>query len=478
MLEPLPPAPAVDPEALIEEARARQRRRRRRRGAIVVVAAVVSGALVAAFWPAGSTGSNASDALGRWSTWRPCRTRASSPSCHATISISSTARFTESPSCRAGLHFTRASRTTAGGSCTRRRISATRALKSGLRARTGATATGSSAPTACTAGALRPTCSRSRLTARSRSSSSRRPEHRRDWSHRRITTSERGLVTVRSRARRVVRLMDARLDRPLIPGRRRPPDDVVRDQRQARPARRLHGLRRRWDIAALAGWWPKWGIGFWVFSSGMVRNLDSTPIELVHAPGATPHIIGWTLSDGVTDAVAASASGSLAIVASTQNAGRDYGTGKEIDTCTLAKEACTPIDTPASAVSLDPAWSPTANLLAYVRAPTASNAGSAWYRAHKLYVYNAATRRSTEIAGLDGISVSTWSSDGKSLLYVAGDALWLASPRVASRPRLLRRSSRRRSCVTRPWARSRITDRSTGTASSPGDRPRALSSAA
>ena len=76
-------------------------------------------------------------------------------------------------------------------------------------------------------------------------------------------------------------------------------------------------------IADLAGWWPTWGIGFWVFSSGMVHNNDSTPIELVHAPGATPHIIGWTLSDGVTDAVAASSSGSLAIVASTQSAGRD-----------------------------------------------------------------------------------------------------------------------------------------------------------
>jgi len=71
-----------------------------------------------------------------------------------------------------------------------------------------------------------------------------------------------------------------------------------------------------------------------------------------------------------------------------------------------------------------------------VKAPAASNGGylpAAWYRAHKLYVYNPATRRSTEIGGIDGSSVPTWSSDGKSLLYVAGDGLWLA-PAAGGKP--------------------------------------------
>jgi hypothetical protein len=149
-------------------------------------------------------------------------------------------------------------------------------------------------------------------------------------------------------------------------------------------------------IADLTGWWAKWGIGFWVFSSGMVHNLDSTPIELIHTPGATPHIIGQTLSDGTTDAASASPAGSLAIVASGENAGRDYGIGKEIETCTLARETCGPIPDastwfgknplkcssycqptpppgkPGSAVSLDPAWSPTEDLLAYVKSPVRS----------------------------------------------------------------------------------------------------------
>ena len=71
-----------------------------------------------------------------------------------------------------------------------------------------------------------------------------------------------------------------------------------------------------------------------------------------------------------------------------------------------------------------------------MKAPAASNGGylpAARYRAHKLYVYDLATRRSTEIAGIDGVSVPTWSSDGKSLLYVSGDALWLA-PAAGGKP--------------------------------------------
>jgi hypothetical protein len=212
-------------------------------------------------------------------------------------------------------------------------------------------------------------------------------------------------------------------------------------------------------ISDLAGWWPKWGIGFWVFSSGMVHNNDSTPIELVHTPGATPHIIGETLSDGTTDAASASSAGALAIVASADNAGRVYGQGKEIETCDLAHETCTPIPDastwsgkplrcsnscestpspgkPGSAVSLDPAWSPTENLLAYVKSPAMFNGGNpplAWFAAHDLFVYNPDTRRSTRIAGIEGASVPTWSTDGKSLLYVSHDALWL-SPATGGKP--------------------------------------------
>jgi Tol biopolymer transport system component len=57
----------------------------------------------------------------------------------------------------------------------------------------------------------------------------------------------------------------------------------------------------------------------------------------------------------------------------------------------------------------------------------------AWYAAHELFVYNPATHQSTKIAGIDGVSVPTWSADGKSLLYVSRNALWL-SPATGGKP--------------------------------------------
>lgn len=95
-------------------------------------------------------------------------------------------------------------------------------------------------------------------------------------------------------------------------------------------------------IAQLAGWWADWGIGFWAFSSGAIHGLDSSPLELVHAPGAMPNIIGRTLSNGLPT-LAASYGGFLAIVASALNAGRSYGIGKQVEVCQLSSLSCAPV---------------------------------------------------------------------------------------------------------------------------------------
>jgi hypothetical protein len=205
-------------------------------------------------------------------------------------------------------------------------------------------------------------------------------------------------------------------------------------------------------IAQLAGWWAKWGVGFWVFSGGAVHGLDSSPLELVHSPGAAPHLIGHTLSTGTTDAIASGPRGDLALVSSAADVGRSYGIGKEVETCDLSSLDCSPVPAastwtrpdpvhcsqecsrwPASgkvgsAVSLDPAWSPNGHLLAYVKSPLADTGGQpplSWFGAHRLYVFNTATHRSTELVGVDGSSVPTWSRNGKDILYVSNDALWL-----------------------------------------------------
>jgi hypothetical protein len=204
-------------------------------------------------------------------------------------------------------------------------------------------------------------------------------------------------------------------------------------------------------IAQLAGWWPTWGIGLWIFDSGMTHNNDSTPLAFISSPHAAPRLIAQTLSDGTTDAVDTGPNGQLAVVASSESAGREYGYGKTVENCSVRTVTCAalpgastwtsqplsckpcfaaPAKGPGSAVSLDPAWSPNGTSLAYVKAPAARSAGFptlAWFGAHQLYVWNSRTNSNQRIGTITGSSLPTWSRDGKSLLYVSGDGLWLAN---------------------------------------------------
>jgi WD40-like Beta Propeller Repeat len=209
-------------------------------------------------------------------------------------------------------------------------------------------------------------------------------------------------------------------------------------------------------IADLAGWWPRRGIAFWAYCCGATRNLDNTPLEVLTVPGARPRLIAQTLSDGVTDAVAGGPGGSLAVVDSTA-LGRALGQEKVVEHCSPRTLRCVPVPagsiwtgpfrqpctkalqctiahpasgTPGSGVSLDPAWSPTAPLLAYVKAPYALTGGGptiAWYTAHQLYLWNERTGTTRMVATVTGVSVPTWSRNGRDLLYVSGDGLWLAA---------------------------------------------------
>jgi len=174
-------------------------------------------------------------------------------------------------------------------------------------------------------------------------------------------------------------------------------------------------------------------------------------VEVLSHPGTRPQLIGATLSDRATVALAEASSGSLAIVDS--NGGREIGSGKQVETCDSATRTCTPISgaatwsapdpqrcgtpcfphppagVPGSGVTLDPAWSPDGTLLAYVKAPMALTGGwpsSVWHATHNLMVWNPRTRASRRIARVSGASVPTWSRDGKDLLYVKDNSLWLS----------------------------------------------------
>jgi Tol biopolymer transport system component len=50
-----------------------------------------------------------------------------------------------------------------------------------------------------------------------------------------------------------------------------------------------------------------------------------------------------------------------------------------------------------------------------------------WYEAHDLMVWDPGAHTSRRVAGVSGASVPVWSRNGKDLLFVNQDALWLVA---------------------------------------------------
>lgn len=195
---------------------------------------------------------------------------------------------------------------------------------------------------------------------------------------------------------------------------------------------RLNGMQS--ILFTIAGWWPHVGIGIWVFGNGMVHNNDQTPLDVVGSPGATPRLLGSTLSDGWTDATDASARGRLALVA--DGVGREAWRGKQVELC---EATCQALPRPAGTVTVDPSWSPDGSTLAYAAAPNVTDspwtqkAVAAWFNAHDVLLYDTRAKSARKLAAAHGATAVTWSRDGKSLLYVRNDGLWLL-PTLEAKP--------------------------------------------
>jgi WD40 repeat protein len=189
-------------------------------------------------------------------------------------------------------------------------------------------------------------------------------------------------------------------------------------------------------VRQVVGWWRR-GIGFWRFGNGAVHDNDATRLEVVASPRARPRLLAWTLSDGVTRTVSASGD-RLAIVTDSKRAGRVYWQDKRVVVCG-GGPACAPVRTPPSRVTVDAAWSPDGHVLAFVEAPNLSFPGwpqrllQRWYAAHRVSLLDASTGRVRSVARTSGATVPVWSADGRSLLYVARDGLWLL-PTLSSDP--------------------------------------------
>jgi hypothetical protein len=184
-------------------------------------------------------------------------------------------------------------------------------------------------------------------------------------------------------------------------------------------------------VVDVAGWWRGLGIGVWVYGDGMVHNNDATPLDLIAAPGATPRYRASTLSDGTTRVLAAG-SGKLAVVADVSNGvngGRIVWDAKQLQICT--SNACQAVSTDPRDVTLDPAWSADGRELAYVQAPDRTTGPwtqsvvSRWYEDHELRILDARTGAIRIVPAARGAAVPVWSPNGKSLLFVGEDGIWL-----------------------------------------------------
>jgi hypothetical protein len=228
----------------------------------------------------------------------------------------------------------------------------------------------------------------------------------------------------------------------------------------------ISGMRGRVPaevIPQLAGWWSRWGIAFWVIDFGGVDNRDNTALAVIRSPGAQPRYVAQTLSLGITDAIAPTRNGMLALVASS-TLGREFAAGKTVETCSPTTGRCRPVPAatswsgpqdqsgyetcrncqparpkkgePGSGVSQDPAWSPNGSLLVYEKAPVLESSAwpnNAWFADHAVYVWNSRAGTTTRVGSLTGSALPTWSGNGQDLLYESGDGLWLM-PVATGRP--------------------------------------------
>lgn len=178
------------------------------------------------------------------------------------------------------------------------------------------------------------------------------------------------------------------------------------------------------------------GVLFSVDPGDAADNAGGFPLYWLAKPGGQPQPFGRSRQGATSnrDGVVAIATG-----------GNVYAwMDKQVEICDGSPAHCSVVKTPPGELSFDAAWSPRGNILAFVeaKAETAEDFLPStvvkWYSTHHLFLLSEGSSGPVEVRGTQGAASPVWSANGKSLLYVADNSLWLlphtgASPvRVAS----------------------------------------------
>lgn len=152
---------------------------------------------------------------------------------------------------------------------------------------------------------------------------------------------------------------------------------------------------------------------------------DGMPVYLLTGPAAKPRKLGTTVGTPVS----VSRTGRFALGG---GGDRIAWVTKTALTCRAGR--CTPVRPSGGGLTLEPALSPDGSTLAVVGAASEGTAMGLvqptlerWYATRRLQVGGHVVPDSA------GAAAPVWSSDGRSLLFVRGDALWLL-PRLDGKP--------------------------------------------
>jgi hypothetical protein len=174
----------------------------------------------------------------------------------------------------------------------------------------------------------------------------------------------------------------------------------------------------------------KAGILFWT-DPGDSDDADGSQLYELRTPGGPLTPIAITVGNSVT-------SGKDGMFSLSAGENRVAWMNKAVETCDATTARCAQVGTPKGMVTVAPAWSPNGSTLAYVEAASMPNWNfpqavlDQWYSTHQLLL-KSGNDAPVAVQDSKGATDPVWSSNGKSLLFVDNDGLYLL-PRIGATP--------------------------------------------